>query len=206
MLSAAEEMLLLMRPRPRPRIVLVVLLPIVLVLLLCCCSCAEAKICGEVDIRSDISEFDKLNGCTVIVGSLSILLMEKSRPEDFERYSFPDLTEINGYFMVYRVFGIRSLANLFPNLSLIRGQILFQDFAFVLFELPDLEEVGSAAGTANTMQTYLFVYIGLCDLNFYTAGWSLQLLLCMYFRHVNSLIRPSRSVGVVFTEKNLFFD
>lgn len=115
------------------------------VFLLCCyCSCVEAKICGEVDIRSDIIEFEKLNGCTVIVGSLSILLMEKNRPEDFERYSFPDLTEIKGYFLMYRVFGIRTLSNLFPNLSVIRGQMLFEDFAFVLFELPDLEEVGGS--------------------------------------------------------------
>lgn len=120
---------------------MLLLLPRLVVVLLVVCSGSEAKICGEVDIRSDITEFEKLNGCTVIVGSLSILLMEKSRPEDFERYSFPDLTEINGYFMVYRVFGLRTLANLFPNLSVIRGQTLFQDFAFVLFELQDLEEV-----------------------------------------------------------------
>lgn len=123
----------------RRRVSMVVLVSLIIFVL---CYCVEAKICGEVDIRSDITEFEKLNGCTVIVGSLSILLMEKSRPEDFERYSFPDLTEINGYFMVYRVFGIRSLSNMFPNLSVIRGQILFEDFAFVLFELPDLEEVG----------------------------------------------------------------
>lgn len=114
---------------------------IVLLILCCSSSCAEAKICGSMDIRSEISELDKLNGCTIIVGSLSILLMEKWRPEDFERYSFPELKEINGYLMVYRVFGIRSLSNLFPNLSVIRGQTLFQDFAFVLYELPDLEEV-----------------------------------------------------------------
>lgn len=120
---------------------MVLLLSILLLLLCCCCSCADGKICGAVDIRSDITEFDKLNGCTVIVGSLSILLMEKSGPGDFERYSFPDLTEINGYFLMYRVFGIKSLANLFPNLSVIRGQSLFLDFALVLFEMPDLEEV-----------------------------------------------------------------
>lgn len=134
----------------------VVVLVSFIVLLCYCCSCAEAKICGQVDIRSDIAEFSKLNGCTVIVGSLSILLMEKASAEEFERYSFPDLTEINGYFMVYRVFGLRSLSNLFPNLSIIRGQILFQDFAFVLFELPDLEEVGESIS-----EIYLFVYIRL---------------------------------------------
>lgn len=125
----------------------------------------EGKICGEVDIRSDITEFEKLNGCTVIVGSLSILLMEKSRPEDFERYSFPDLTEINGYFMVYRVFGLRTLSNLFPNLSVIRGQTLFQDFAFVLFELQDLEEVRGNQLYSRILR--IFVCLHPADLNFF---------------------------------------
>lgn len=110
------------------------------VLLVLACA-SEAKVCGTVDVRSEITELEKLNECTVIVGSLSILLIEKADYPEFERYSFPELTEINGYLLMYRVFKLRTLATLFPNLSVIRGQTLFEDFAFVLFEMPELEEV-----------------------------------------------------------------
>lgn len=101
-----------------------------------------AKICPTTDVRSDLEELNKLRNCTVIMGNLVIVLLESSSTEEFEKYSFPELTEIRGYFLMLRVFGIRSLGHLFPNLSVIRGKQLLKDYSLILFELQDLEEVG----------------------------------------------------------------
>lgn len=103
---------------------------------------AAARICPTTDVRSELEELDKLRNCTVIMGDLSIVLLESFEAEEFARYSFPELREISGYFLMLRVFGIRSLGQLFPNLSVIRGNQLFGNYAFILFELLDLKEVG----------------------------------------------------------------
>lgn len=102
---------------------------------------AESKICGNLDIRNDLSQLEKLRNCTVIVGWLRILLLESFSDEEFKSYSFPELTEIKEYLLVYRVFGLSTLATLFPNLSVIRGDVLFENFALILFDNPDLTEV-----------------------------------------------------------------
>lgn len=102
----------------------------------------HAKICPTTDVRSELEELDKLRNCTVIKGNLVIVLLESFETNEFEEYSFPELREISGYFLMMRVFGVRSLGRLFPNLSVIRGRQLLGDYSFVLFELLDLEEVG----------------------------------------------------------------
>ncbi|OXU24559.1 hypothetical protein TSAR_005271 [Trichomalopsis sarcophagae] len=61
--------------------------------------------------------------------------------------SYPDLVEITGYFMVYRVQGLQSLGHLFPNLAVIRGHLLFLNYAFVAFEMTSLQEIGLASLT-----------------------------------------------------------
>lgn len=38
--------------------------------------------------------------------------------------------------------GIRSLNKLFPNLTVIRGNVLFNNYALVIYEMDDLEEIG----------------------------------------------------------------
>lgn len=113
-----------------------------LVVVLALISSLHSKICPTTDIRSELEEFEKLRNCTVIRGNLVIVLLDTFPADDFEKYSFPELTEITGYFLMWRVFGIRSLGHLFPNLSVIRGKQLLRDFSFILFELLDLKEVG----------------------------------------------------------------
>lgn len=53
----------------------------------------QAKICGETDIRNEPDELErKLRNCTLIVGSLSIVLIEKHRDKiDFNKFQFPEL-------------------------------------------------------------------------------------------------------------------
>ena len=44
--------------------------------------------------------------------------------------------------MIYRVYGLRKLGKLFPNLTVIGGHRLFHNYAFIIYEVSDLEEIG----------------------------------------------------------------
>ncbi|XP_061172989.1 insulin-like peptide receptor isoform X2 [Saccostrea echinata] len=102
----------------------------------------KGMICEDVDIRNDVNAFAELENCTVIEGNLKILLIEGASHQQYENLYFPDLVEITEFFLLYRVYGLKSLRRIFPNLSIIRGHKLFFNFALVVFELMDLEELG----------------------------------------------------------------
>lgn len=42
----------------------------------------------------------------------------------------------------FRVSGLRSIGHLFPNLTVIRGSKLFINYALVVFEMQNLQEIG----------------------------------------------------------------
>ena len=94
-----------------------------------------------MDIRNSVSELRRLDDCTVIEGQLHIVLTDHGH-EFFSNLSFPRLREITDYLLLYRVSGLRSLSMLFPNLSVIRGQFLLYNYALVIFEMPDMYDVG----------------------------------------------------------------
>nr|XP_014341392.1 PREDICTED: insulin receptor-related protein [Latimeria chalumnae] len=101
------------------------------------------KIIAEsMDIRNNSSELKKLENCTIIEGHLQILLMFTTNFEDFRYISFPRLSVITEYLLLFRVYGLESLRDLFPNLSVIRGTHLFFHYALVIFEMPHLREIG----------------------------------------------------------------
>ncbi|CAK9806830.1 Insulin-like receptor [Anthophora plagiata] len=99
-------------------------------------------ICQSIDIRNSATGFGIMKGCRVIEGFLQIVLMENNSEKDFQPYSFPELREITGYLLLYRVNGLKSLSNLFPNLEVIRGNILLTDYAFMVYEMQNLQEIG----------------------------------------------------------------
>lgn len=98
-------------------------------------------ICQSIDIRNNVHFFSILKECRVIEGFLQIVLIENNTEADFENISFPKLREITGYFLLYRVDGLKSLNKLFPNLEVIRGDILLTDYAFMIYEMKNLQEV-----------------------------------------------------------------
>ncbi|XP_010190259.1 PREDICTED: insulin receptor-related protein-like, partial [Mesitornis unicolor] len=98
--------------------------------------------CGSMDIRNDASQLQKLENCSIIEGSLQILLMLTAGADDFRGLSFPRLLMITEYLLLFRVYGLESLRDLFPNLSVIRGTKLFSSYALVIFEMPHLRDVG----------------------------------------------------------------
>ncbi|GFV13966.1 insulin-like peptide receptor [Trichonephila clavipes] len=99
-------------------------------------------LCKSVDIRNKVENLKKLENCTVIEGHLQILLIDNGQAQDYDGLSFPDLVEITDYLLLYRAFGLNSVGKLFPNLSVIRGNELFHNYAFVVFEMYHLQEIG----------------------------------------------------------------
>ena len=106
------------------------------------CFCFLSTVCPSLEIRNDIRNLRKLENCTVIEGHLRIALIEQGRKESYAKYRFPLLREVTDYVLFYRVYGLTSLRDMFPNLAVIRGRQLFTDFALVVFEMIDLEDLG----------------------------------------------------------------
>lgn len=102
------------------------------------------SICGSRRIVNTVSQLRKLRGCSVIEGNLQIVLIESDRDisAEWEKYSFPELVQITGFLLVFRVHGLRSLGQLFPNLAVIRGMALQNDYALVIYYAMQLETVG----------------------------------------------------------------
>uniref|UniRef100_A0A8C7MXL4 Tyrosine-protein kinase receptor n=1 Tax=Oncorhynchus kisutch TaxID=8019 RepID=A0A8C7MXL4_ONCKI len=109
--------------------------------------CVSATFCGpSIDIGNDISEFRRLENCTIVEGYLQILLIGDKNynlnQEVFRSLSFPKLTMITDYLLLFRVSGLDSLSTLFPNLTVIRGRNLFYNYALVIFEMTSLKDIG----------------------------------------------------------------
>ena len=51
----------------------------------------NGRICTGIDIRNDLNDIEKLRNCTVIIGSLSIVLIEKSNHTEINDLKFPEL-------------------------------------------------------------------------------------------------------------------
>jgi insulin receptor len=88
-----------------------------------------------MDIRNNVTALQRLSGCRVVEGFVRVVLIDRANESDYEEFTFPELHEITDYLLVYRVTGLTSLGKLFPNLSVIRGNSLFVDYALVVYEM-----------------------------------------------------------------------
>lgn len=77
----------------------------------------------------------------MIEGILQIVLIDHADSAEFDNLTFPELREVTGFVLLYRVNGLRSLGRLFPNLAVIRGNDLFFDYALVVFEMLHLQVI-----------------------------------------------------------------
>uniref|UniRef100_A0A4W6FNT2 Tyrosine-protein kinase receptor n=1 Tax=Lates calcarifer TaxID=8187 RepID=A0A4W6FNT2_LATCA len=98
--------------------------------------------CPSKDIRNNVTNLQSLENCTIIEGHLKILLMFKTKTDDFRGLSYPKLRVVTDYVLLFRVYGLETLSDLFPNLTVIRGNNLFFNYALVLYEMLQLKEVG----------------------------------------------------------------
>lgn len=86
--------------------------------------------------------FEKLADCEVVEGFVQILLFDNFNESSFANITFPQLTEITDYLLLFRVNGLKTLSHMFPNLAVIRGQNLFFNYALVIFEMMNLQDIG----------------------------------------------------------------
>nr|XP_020140060.1 insulin receptor-like [Microcebus murinus] len=73
------------------------------------------EVCPGMDIRNNLTRLHELENCSVIEGHLQILLMFKTRPEDFRDLSFPKLIMITDYLLLFRVYGLESLRGIMTS-------------------------------------------------------------------------------------------
>nr|XP_031842328.1 insulin-like peptide receptor [Nomia melanderi]XP_031842335.1 insulin-like peptide receptor [Nomia melanderi]XP_031842344.1 insulin-like peptide receptor [Nomia melanderi]XP_031842355.1 insulin-like peptide receptor [Nomia melanderi]XP_031842364.1 insulin-like peptide receptor [Nomia melanderi]XP_031842374.1 insulin-like peptide receptor [Nomia melanderi]XP_031842384.1 insulin-like peptide receptor [Nomia melanderi]XP_031842395.1 insulin-like peptide receptor [Nomia melanderi]XP_03184240 len=99
-------------------------------------------ICQSIDIRNSVQNFPIMKNCRVIEGYLQVVLIENGSETEFQDIQFSELREVTGYVLLYRVNGLKSLGSLFPNLEVIRGNILLTDYAFMVYEMQNLQEIG----------------------------------------------------------------
>ncbi|XP_018528790.1 insulin receptor b [Lates calcarifer] len=110
--------------------------------IICQCGLINGEICPSKDIRNNVTNLQSLENCTIIEGHLKILLMFKTKTDDFRGLSYPKLRVVTDYVLLFRVYGLETLSDLFPNLTVIRGNNLFFNYALVLYEMLQLKEVG----------------------------------------------------------------
>uniref|UniRef100_A0A3B3Z501 Tyrosine-protein kinase receptor n=1 Tax=Poecilia mexicana TaxID=48701 RepID=A0A3B3Z501_9TELE len=101
-----------------------------------------APLAVSKNIRNNVTNLRSLENCTIIEGHLKILLMFGAKSADFQGLSFPKLRVVTDYVLLFRVYGLETLSDLFPNLTVIRGNNLFFNYALVIYEMLQLKEVG----------------------------------------------------------------
>ncbi|PSN49099.1 hypothetical protein C0J52_13643 [Blattella germanica] len=99
-------------------------------------------ICSSVDVRNTVGDLEQLSGCRVVEGFVRVVLIDKANASDYDGISFPQLREITDYLLFYRAAGLLSLGSLFPNLTVIRGNSLFVDYALVVYDMMHITELG----------------------------------------------------------------
>lgn len=97
--------------------------------------------CGSRDIRGNPNKLKLLENCRSILGNLRISDMPKATGEQIERFSFPDLANIKGYLLIDNVGGLKTLSQLFPNLTTIKGTETFRGFSLLIRNNRELHEI-----------------------------------------------------------------
>uniref|UniRef100_A0A182M4K4 receptor protein-tyrosine kinase n=1 Tax=Anopheles culicifacies TaxID=139723 RepID=A0A182M4K4_9DIPT len=98
--------------------------------------------CTNVDIRNDLRRLSQIENCSVIVGFFQMVLLDRVPSTEFEKYSFPNLREVTGYMLFFRVINLTTLRRMFPQLAVIRGQQLIGNYALVFYYMENMIEVG----------------------------------------------------------------
>lgn len=98
-------------------------------------------LCDSIDARNTPNSLLALRNCTTVVGYLQIVLMDNATSEEFKNHVYPDLIEVTDFVLLYRVKGLTSLADMFPNLQVIRGQKLMANYALVIYDMQNMKEV-----------------------------------------------------------------
>lgn len=99
------------------------------------------KSCNSKNIRYDPKQLELLKNCRMIYGNLRISDMPEATFDQFEEFSYPDLTLITGYLIIDNVNGIKTLSKLLPNLNDINGNETFREYSLLISNNRDLKEI-----------------------------------------------------------------
>ncbi|XP_037044054.1 insulin-like receptor [Bradysia coprophila] len=101
------------------------------------------EICQSKHIRFTVDDLIQLKNCSVIEGHLMIsYIYPDFNGSSLEGLEFPLLTEVTDYVLLCYVSGFTSLGKLFPNLRVIRGNYLIDNYALIVYEMTHLQEIG----------------------------------------------------------------
>lgn len=117
--------------------------------------------CPSLDIRNECRNFLKLRNCSAITGYLIIVLLplqNSGESCDLEHYRFPLLREITDFLIFYEVRNVSSLKEMFPNLTVIRGQQLFLNYALGITYLNHLQKVRFYPFIYESCNTFYLIY------------------------------------------------
>ncbi|KAK7075324.1 Insulin-like growth factor 1 receptor, partial [Halocaridina rubra] len=139
---------------------------------------AKPTYCGSKRVVNYVWNLELLRGCEIIEGSLEIILIESKEDisGEWEKYSFPELVQITGFLLIYRVDGLVSLGHLFPNLAVIRGTILHQRYALVIYEALHMEKINLYSltsilrGSVRIQNNFNLCYISTVDWSLITSN------------------------------------
>nr|XP_039251871.1 insulin receptor-like [Styela clava] len=99
-------------------------------------------VCDIIDARNDAAHMKDLENCTIVNGFVHLVFMHDLKEKDLKKYRFPKLRVITHYLLVFRMYNLRTLRYMFPNLAVIGGQETLKGYSLVLFENPHMTEIG----------------------------------------------------------------
>ncbi|KAK3875708.1 hypothetical protein Pcinc_019436 [Petrolisthes cinctipes] len=108
-----------------------------LVLLLCVAVRGETLTkdpgtCGSIEVTGNATLLHNYRHCITIEGNLRIHLIQ-NLTEDWSLIGLPNLTQVTGYVLLYRLTHIHTLTHLLPRLAVIRGRTLFHGHSLVIY-------------------------------------------------------------------------
>jgi Receptor L domain len=86
----------------------------------------------------------RLEGCKYIDGAVTLSWLKDAHGFSIRNFSFPDLVEIRDFLKMHHVDNLLSVGDLFPNLAVIRGDQLNNQYSLQIAENKMLERVGLA--------------------------------------------------------------
>ncbi len=89
--------------------------------------CQSVIIQGSMLSETTISLNKSIKSCEIILGSIQIYYAK------LDSIQFTNLIEVTDYILIFQIQNIKTLSELFPKLSIIRGDRLYQNYALTIF-------------------------------------------------------------------------
>jgi hypothetical protein len=90
------------------------------------------RVCQSVTFTGAITDHNQIQSCDIIIGHVRILNARFQFENDTDTL-FTNLVEVTDYILIFQASNIKTLEQLFPKLSVIRGDRLFKNYALTVF-------------------------------------------------------------------------